>query len=172
MQIKKLELVMDSTTVCKAILDDGSIVELSIDSFQNERMRDDLSEVESCSIRQHEQVVIIIALLASGQCGYIIVWDCFQNKVLHISEGSFTCYATIIKKNVIALRLVSTFVHAPEFAYTVCPFEIMEPYVEREFHHLSLNPNLIKSPFDQCWIDEESDKVRFIANGQIEEVKF
>ena len=170
MKIEKIKLVDNQDIICEAYFDDGSVNKLSINSFSNRRMKEDLSEIESYSIRQCENVIVIIALLASRQGGFIIVWDCFKNRVLHISEGAFTCYATIFKNQVFSFRLVSTFMHAPEFGYTICPLETNDPYSEYEFQHLNLDPNTIDNPFEQCRIDIVNNKIRFVANGQAEEI--
>ena len=65
-------------------------------------------------------------LIASGQGGVVCVWDCEQNKLVHISEGSYCVAATLANGKLYTLHDISNYCMPYHLRVFSCPFGTMD----------------------------------------------
>ena len=74
--------------------------------------------------------MIFTFLTASGQGGVVCVWDCAQNKLVHISGGAYCVSATLADGKLYMLRDISNFCTPYHLRVFACPFGTMDANVE------------------------------------------
>ena len=94
--IKNIEYVANQRTLIKVKTDKGNfcIRYKDIRPYWDYASSDDF-EGGTATISSDSDYLIFTMLTAGGQGVVVCVWDCIENKLIHISEGSYVITATI-----------------------------------------------------------------------------
>lgn len=77
--------------------------------------------------------LIFSVLTASGQGGVVCVWNCNENRLIHISEGAFFETAVIFNDKLYVLRNVYCWGTPPHLRLSTCPLGTMDACYEGTF---------------------------------------
>ena len=74
--------------------------------------------------------LIFTFITSDGQGGVVCVWDCIQNKLVHISDGAYCVAATLDIGKLYTLHDITNFVTPYHLRVFVCPFGTMNANTE------------------------------------------
>ena len=129
--IKNVEYVANQRTLIKVKTDKGNfcIGYKDIRPYWDYASSDDF-EGGSATISSDSDYLIFTMLTAGGQGGVVCVWDCNENKLIHISEGSHVITATVANNKVYKLHNVSCWGVASHLNVSTSPLGTMNAWDE------------------------------------------
>ena len=129
MRIKHFEYVANQRTLIKASTDEWHVCikYADIRPYWAEA-RPSLLENGRAFIEGN--YLIFTMLIANGQGGVVCVWDCANNILMHVSEGSYCVAATVANGKLYTLRDISNYCMPYHLRLYSCPFGTMDAYSE------------------------------------------
>ena len=128
-----------------------------------------IEDQEGLSIQKQDSLLIGIMLTASAQGGIIFIWDCIENKLIHISEGNYIYDAKIYDDAVYGLGVVSNFVTNPHFVLTRCRIGCMDAFKEADVLDCCFECSVdeFDGRFESIELTRKKDEFNVILNGKV-----
>ena len=127
--IKKVKYIADQKTLLWVETENASI-QIRYSDIQPYFADAHSSSFESGRCFVSGDYLIFTFIIADGQGGAVCVWDCRQNKLVHISDGAYCVAAALDNGKLYTLHDISNFVTPYHLRVFVCPFGTMNANTE------------------------------------------